>query len=152
MQKPKGGGGGAEVSQWWPWQTWEEGTWVKGLALEDCLVGIVWGNVVLFANWCRRPQPTVGSAVPTLSCIFFFFSNVAKSLRNGSVFKSTVCYSRGPEFNSQQPHGGSQPCVMRSDALFWCVWRQQQCTHIHKINNSLKKNIVYYKVPRNRKY
>jgi hypothetical protein len=28
---------------------------------------------------------------------------------------------------------------MRSDALFWCVWRQLQCTHIHKINKSLKK-------------
>jgi len=39
--------------------------------------------------------------------------------RDGSVVKSTVCSSRGPEFNSQQPHGGSQPSVMRSDALFW---------------------------------
>jgi hypothetical protein len=27
----------------------------------------------------------------------------------------------GPEFKSQQPHGGSQPSVMGSDALFWCV-------------------------------
>jgi hypothetical protein len=31
------------------------------------------------------------------------------------------CSSRGPEFKSQQPHGGSQPPVTRSDALFWCV-------------------------------
>jgi hypothetical protein len=31
------------------------------------------------------------------------------------------CSSEGPEFKSQQPHGGSQPSVMRSDALFWCV-------------------------------
>jgi hypothetical protein len=37
--------------------------------------------------------------------------------RDGSVVKSTDCSSEGPEFNSQQPHGGSQP----SDALFWCV-------------------------------
>jgi hypothetical protein len=29
--------------------------------------------------------------------------------RDGSVVKSTGCSSRGPEFNSQQPHGGSQP-------------------------------------------
>jgi hypothetical protein len=29
-----------------------------------------------------------------------------------------ACFSRGPEFNSQQPHGGSQPSVMGSDALF----------------------------------
>jgi hypothetical protein len=41
--------------------------------------------------------------------------------RDGSVGKGTDCSSRGPEFNSQQPHGGSQPSVMRSDALFWCV-------------------------------
>jgi hypothetical protein len=29
--------------------------------------------------------------------------------------------SKGPKFKSQQPHGGSQPPVMRSDALFWSV-------------------------------
>jgi hypothetical protein len=27
------------------------------------------------------------------------------------------CSSEGPEFKSQQPHGGSQPSVTRSDAL-----------------------------------
>jgi hypothetical protein len=43
-----------------------------------------------------------------------------------------------PEFNSQQPHGGSQPSVIESDAPFWRVWRQLQYTHIHKINKSLK--------------
>jgi hypothetical protein len=41
--------------------------------------------------------------------------------RDGSVVKSTDCSCKGPEFNSQQPHGGSQPSVMGSDALFWCV-------------------------------
>jgi len=41
--------------------------------------------------------------------------------RDGSAVKSTDCSSRGPEFNSQQPHGGSQPSLMGSDALFWCV-------------------------------
>jgi len=50
--------------------------------------------------------------------------------RDGSVVKSTDCSSEGPEFKSQQSHGGSQPSVMRSDALFWCVWRQLQCTYI----------------------
>ena len=25
---------------------------------------------------------------------------------------------KGPKFNSQQPHGGSQPPIMRSDSLF----------------------------------
>jgi hypothetical protein len=29
------------------------------------------------------------------------------------------CSSEGRKFKSQQPHGGSQPPIMRSDALFW---------------------------------
>jgi hypothetical protein len=41
--------------------------------------------------------------------------------RDGSVVKSTDCSSRGPEFNSQKPHGGSQPTIVGSDALIWCV-------------------------------
>jgi hypothetical protein len=32
------------------------------------------------------------------------------------VVKSTDCSSRDHEFNSQQPHGGSQPSVMGSGA------------------------------------
>jgi hypothetical protein len=31
------------------------------------------------------------------------------------------CSSEGLKFKSQQPHGGSQPSVMRSDSLFWSV-------------------------------
>jgi hypothetical protein len=31
------------------------------------------------------------------------------------------CSSEGPEFKSQQPHGGSQPSVTKSDSLFWSV-------------------------------
>ena len=41
--------------------------------------------------------------------------------KDGSVVKSNVYSFRGREFNTQQPHGGSQPAVMGSDALFWCV-------------------------------
>jgi hypothetical protein len=41
--------------------------------------------------------------------------------RDGSEDKSTDCSSRGPEFKSQQPHGGSQPSIMKSDVLFWSV-------------------------------
>ena len=47
--------------------------------------------------------------------------NKAKGLARCLSGKGTDCSSRGPEFKSQQPHGGSQPSVMRSDALFWCV-------------------------------
>jgi hypothetical protein len=59
--------------------------------------------------------------------------------RDGSEVRNTAGSSRGPELNSQQPHGGSQPSVKWSDVLFWCVWIQLQCTYIHKINNSFKK-------------
>ena len=45
---------------------------------------------------------------------------------DGSAVKSTDCSSGSPEFKSQQTHGGSQPSVMRSDALFWGVWQQLQ--------------------------
>jgi hypothetical protein len=38
--------------------------------------------------------------------------------RAGSAVKSTDCSSEGPEFKSQQPHGGSQPSVMTSDPLY----------------------------------
>ena len=43
--------------------------------------------------------------------------------------KSTDCSFEGPEFKSPQPHGGSQPSMMRFDALFWSVWRQLECTN-----------------------
>jgi hypothetical protein len=39
--------------------------------------------------------------------------------RDDSAGKSTDHSSEGPEFKSLQPHGGSQPSVMRSDVLFW---------------------------------
>ena len=39
--------------------------------------------------------------------------------RDGSEVKSAGYSSRGPEFNFQQPHGGSQPSLVESDALFW---------------------------------
>jgi hypothetical protein len=41
--------------------------------------------------------------------------------RDVSEVKSMDCSSRGTEFNSQQLHGDSQPSVMESHALFWCV-------------------------------
>jgi len=41
--------------------------------------------------------------------------SISRGWKDGSVVKSTDYSSRGPEFKSQQPHGGSQPSVMRSD-------------------------------------
>jgi hypothetical protein len=41
--------------------------------------------------------------------------------QDGLAGKSTNYSSKGPEFKSQKPYDVSQPPVMRSDALFWCV-------------------------------
>jgi hypothetical protein len=66
-------------------------------------------------------------ALAFISLHFFFlfcflsFETGFSGWRDGSAAKSTDCSSEGPEFKFQQPHGGSQPFVMRSDALFWCV-------------------------------
>jgi hypothetical protein len=56
-----------------------------------------------------------------------------------SAVKSTDCSSRGPEFNSQQPYGGSQPSVMGSDALFWPidVFYMQQSTQKLNIKTTI---------------
>ena len=59
--------------------------------------------------------------------------------RDGSEVRSTDCSCRGPKFNSQQPHDGSQLSVTGSDALFCCIRRQLQCTHIHKNKCIFKK-------------
>jgi hypothetical protein len=59
--------------------------------------------------------------------------------RDDSTVKSTDCSSRGPEFNSQKPHGGSQPSVIGSDALFWCEDSYSVLTN--KIN-FLKQNLL----------
>jgi hypothetical protein len=49
-----------------------------------------------------------------------------KKIKNGAGemaqwVRAPDCSSEGPELKSQQPHGGSQPSVTRSDALFWSV-------------------------------
>ncbi|EDM06555.1 rCG34594 [Rattus norvegicus] len=39
----------------------------------------------------------------------------------GSAGNNTGCSSRGPELNSNNYIGGSQPSLMSSDALFCCA-------------------------------
>ena len=63
--------------------------------------------------WSCKPPPQL---------IFFPFIRVAAGCwRHDSLVQSIALSSKGPEFNSQQPYGGSQPSVMRSGALFWPV-------------------------------
>jgi hypothetical protein len=53
-------------------------------------------------------------------CLAWYTSWFSRSsFLNGSVVKSTDCSSEGPEFKSQQPHGGSQTSIIKSDVLFW---------------------------------
>ena len=66
-----------------------------------------------YGIWMRIKDSTKG----------YYRKYVEGGWRDGSVVRSTDCSSRGPEFNSQQPHGSSQPSVMGSDGL-WYVWRQ----------------------------
>ena len=62
----------------------------------------------------------MGGAIPRL-VVLGSIRKQAEGWRDGSAVNSTDCSSEGPEFKSQQPHGGSQPSVMGSDALFWGV-------------------------------
>jgi hypothetical protein len=72
-----------------------------------------------------------------LPIIFYFYSCIRSYLKDmfragemAQWVRAPGCSSEGPEFKSQQPHGGSQPSVTKSDSLFWSVWRQRQCTYI----------------------
>ena len=44
-----------------------------------------------------------------------------RGLIDDPAAKSSDFSCEGPEFTSQQAHGGSPPPIMRSDALLWCV-------------------------------
>jgi hypothetical protein len=58
--------------------------------------------------------------------------------QDGSAGKSIDCSSKGPEFKSQQPHGGSQPSVMRSD-----TYLRTGTMYLHiTINKILKKKRI----------
>jgi hypothetical protein len=59
-------------------------------------------------------------------CVISLYIRVALNLeiRAGEMaqwVRAPNCSSEGLKFKSQQPHGGSQPSVMRSDSLFWSV-------------------------------
>jgi hypothetical protein len=53
--------------------------------------------------------------------VCFYKKEYERGWRDGSAINSTDYSSRGPEFNSQQPHGGSETPVIESNALFWYV-------------------------------
>jgi hypothetical protein len=50
--------------------------------------------------------------------------------KDGSAVKTTDWWSRGPEFNSWQPQGGSQPSVMGSDNEKGAPGRQEKLRYL----------------------
>jgi hypothetical protein len=72
--------------------------------------------------------PFHGDSLALCSCfpLTSFQMSIFKKTKQGAGemaqwVRAPDCFSEGPEFKSQQPHGGSQPSVTRSDALFWSV-------------------------------
>jgi hypothetical protein len=62
--------------------------------------------------------------VKNINLIKTSMENKKKVKRAGEMaqwVRAPDCSSKGLEFKSQQPHGGSQPSVTRSDSLFWSV-------------------------------
>jgi hypothetical protein len=62
------------------------------------------------------PKSDIHAGKTSMHIKLFFKKN--QGWRDGSAVKSTDCSSRGPEFNSQRPHGGSQSSVIGSNAFF----------------------------------
>jgi hypothetical protein len=71
------------------------------------------------------PSTTHCFSYAPLPSISTHFLSLEKNMEGAGEMAQWVrapdCSSEGPEFKSQQPHGGSQPSVTRSDSLFWCV-------------------------------
>jgi hypothetical protein len=84
------------------------------------------------------------------NCSLYIFKHIKLKVQgtreiDGSAVKTTDSFSRGPEFNSQQPHGASQPSIMGSDALFWneAVHAGRPLIYINKsLKNKIKPGVV----------
>jgi hypothetical protein len=71
---------------------------------------------------CHCPWQNCGKATRHLCCLNC--DRIKDACWAGEMsqwVRAPDCSSEGQEFKSQQPHGGSQPSVMRSDSLFWSV-------------------------------
>ena len=91
-----------------------------------------------FPGSAVTPPPAASTSAATTSSFFFppmFLSVKMTQLdwRDDSADKSSDCSSEGPEFKSQQPHGGWLTTTRNETwCLFWCllVWRQLQWTYL----------------------
>jgi len=93
-----------------------------------------WGQAL--RSWTLKPGPkslslpaansdvelSDPSLVPCLpACRHVSIKTIMGAREMAQRLRAPDYSSRGPEFNSQQPHGGSRTSVKRSNALFWCV-------------------------------
>jgi hypothetical protein len=70
----------------------------------------------MMTSWCRlRTIITVAHSMTTQTVKTQDYPNSAEVWRDSSVVKSTGCSSRGPEFNSQKPRGGSNSAETKAD-------------------------------------
>jgi hypothetical protein len=84
-------------------------------------------------------------ALPWRQCASVRVNNANIGARKTAQWvKSIVCSSRGPEFNSQHPYGGSQPSVM--GCLLQVCLKTAIVYSLHKINKSLKKSVYELRV------
>jgi hypothetical protein len=104
-----------------------------------CLLSLESSDLDLFVSVSASlARPYTQGAPDDSTCLmsewYIYFNVIIRApdggWRDGSAGKSTDCSSKGSEFKSQKPHGGSQPPVMRYDTLFCCFWRQLQCAFI----------------------
>jgi hypothetical protein len=88
------------------------------------------GSLSLRSAWSTEKNPWLHrekmshSPTPTPQKRLFLYVKKCRlwDWSDGSAVKSNDYSSRTPEFNSQQPHGGSsQSPVVQVNAIFWCV-------------------------------
>ena len=98
--------------------------WVLGLEFRS--------SVLVISTFTNLDRPnyicTLTDSLLNVLCLIAsnFTGFILKKIKNragemAQWVRAPDCSSEGPEFKSQQPHGGSQPSVTKSDALFWSV-------------------------------
>ena len=70
--------------------------------------------IVLLLTWKNKNEFKIRKGIIKIGII----KNEEGDWSDGAAVKSTLCSFWGPEFNSQQPHGGSQPTILGTNALF----------------------------------
>jgi hypothetical protein len=67
-----------------------------------------------YIGFQQKVWPRLEAGLPTSKDLDIRAREMTQQLRAPTALLT------GPEFNSQQSHGGSQPSVMGSETLFWC--------------------------------